>query len=342
MEKSFLEIVLFGDSMTWSPGVPIGQRYSDHLEQKLSKILGEEWIVDVAACGDGGNTAQEGFERIQRDCISYQPNIVVVSFGANDSIRAPDREQFKTYYRKIINTIRENATKHIILETIPTLDQEWHSQRNNPKAIFYGGLENYVEFFSHSFIRELAKQEKLILHDRFKIYHSEIEKDSSARERLIQKDGVHLTENGNEFFAESLSKLMAEIVPEIHHHPSNPETWLEKAKLNPVYIDCCSNLESGGLKEYLSENPALKRLMLQQTHSFLKRAFAFSSNEKQQEEIKKIECFTSALMATERFFNSEDKKVKEKNRQFLESCLEKIPEDTLAKKLFEYIFQFKI
>ncbi len=199
MSKNFLQIILFGDSMSWSPGVAIGKRYSDFIEEKLTQHLGENWIVDVAACGDGGNTAQEGFERLERDCISYQPHIVVLSFGSNDSIRAPDREQFKSFYRKIINGIKENATRHIIVETIPALDEEWHSQRNNPKALFYGGLENYVEFFSHSFIREIAKTENLTLYDRFKIYHQEIEKNPDMRERLIQKDGVHLTEEGNHF-----------------------------------------------------------------------------------------------------------------------------------------------
>ncbi|HPP78777.1 4Fe-4S dicluster domain-containing protein, partial [Methanospirillum sp.] len=82
--------------------------------------------------------------------------------GANDSVRAPSKQQFMECYRKIINTIKHSATNHIILETTPTLDQQWHSQKNNPSAIFYGGLENYLEFFSHSFIRETAKLEDLI------------------------------------------------------------------------------------------------------------------------------------------------------------------------------------
>ncbi|MCM8788348.1 MAG: GDSL-type esterase/lipase family protein, partial [Candidatus Omnitrophica bacterium] len=164
MTKNFLEVVLFGASMAWSPNAAIGERYADFIEGKLSSALGESWIVDVAACGDGGNTAQEGFERIERDCLSYQPLIVVLSFGANDSIRAPDREQFKLFYRKIINHIKQNATEHIILETIPTLDQKLHSQRNNPLALFYGGLESYVEFFSHFFIREIGKNEKIPVH----------------------------------------------------------------------------------------------------------------------------------------------------------------------------------
>ncbi|MCM8821713.1 MAG: SGNH/GDSL hydrolase family protein [Candidatus Omnitrophica bacterium] len=338
MTKNFLEIVLFGDSMAWSPGVAVGKRYADFIEEKISSALGENWIVDVAACGDGGNTAQEGFERLERDCISYQPHIVALSFGANDSIRAPDREQFKFFYRKIINHIKQNATEHIILETIPTLDPKLHSQRNNPLALFYGGLEAYVEFFSHSFIRETGKNENILVHDRFKIYHQEIEKEPELREKWIQKDGVHLTEQGNEFFAHSLVSIILPIVPQIHQVFVNAENFLQQAQLNPIYIDCLSALKTGNLKEYLSQSQNLKRLMLQKSRSFSRRAIAFSDNEKVRNEAMIVECFACGFMAAEKIFNTQEKVIIEKSRQWAILQLEKISDDAAAKKLIEYLF----
>jgi len=328
MAKNFLQIVLFGDSMTWSPGVPVGARYVDFIEEKLLNFYGNEWIIDVAACGDGGNTAEEGFARIQRDCISYQPHIVVIHFGANDCIRAPDRENFKSYYRKILKEIKNNATKYMILETIPTLDEQWHSQRNNPKALFYGGLENYLEFFSHSFIRETAENENLPLHDRFKIYHKSIQDDPSLREKLIQKDGVHLTEQGNKFFAETLVSIIQDIVPQINQFPGNPEIWLEQAELNPVYIDCLQKIENASLKEYLTETPNLKRLMIQKTRSFSKRAMAFADDEETKNRAIVVESLASGLMAAERIFNNPDNiELKEKSRNWAISHLAKISEN---------------
>lgn len=322
--------------MSWSPGVAIGERYSDFIEQKLTEHLGENWIVDVAACGDGGNTAQEGFERLERDCISYQPHIVVLCFGANDSIRAPDREQFKLFYRKIIDSIREKATKHIILETIPTLDEKLHSQRNNPKALFYGGLENYVEFFSHSFIREIAQRENLILYDRFKIYHQEIEKNPQTRERLIQKDGVHLTEQGNEFFAQALVPLIIPIIPQIHQFQINSVKYLEQAQLNPVYLECIQSLKTENLKEYLTESQNLKRLMLQKTRSFARRAMAMSDEEKIINEAKTIEALACGFMAAEKIFNSQDKKIADKSKNWAINYLQKVSFHPGVKKFFEY------
>ncbi|MCX7704700.1 MAG: SGNH/GDSL hydrolase family protein [bacterium] len=333
MSKNFLQVVLFGDSMSWSPGVAMGERYADFIEEKLSNKFGENWIVDVAACGDGGNTAQEGFGRLERDCISYQPHIVVLSFGANDSIRAPDREQFKTFYRKIINEIKQNATKHIILETIPTLDQNRHSQKDNPKALFYGGLENYLEFFSHSFIREVAKNEDLILYDRFKIYHQEIEKNPSLREKLIQKDGVHLTKEGNEFFAQHLIKLIIEMAPQIYQISHNPQVWLENAKLNPVYIECCNQIEKGDLKQYLSEAPSLKRLMLQKARSFSKRARALSNEKYVQDKALNIEYLASIFATIEKIVNTEDPEIKEKSKEWAISYLKQLPENRNLQKL---------
>ncbi len=336
MEKNFLQVVLFGDSMSWSPGVAMGERYSDFLEEKLNSIHGENRIIDVAACGDGGNTAREGFERLQRDCLSYRPDIVVLSFGANDCIRAPDRDQFKTYYRKIINEIKQNTTSRIILETIPTLDQQWHSQRDNPKALFYGGLENYVEFFSHSFIREVSKIENLTLFDRFNIYHQEILKNPQSRESLIQRDGVHLTPEGNKFFAEYLAGLISELMPEVNQIPIEPEAWLENAMLNPIYLECCWHLEKGTLREYLLENANLKRLMLQKTRSFSKRA-RLSQKKQLQEKGLCVECLASGFAATERFLNTEDKKTKEKNKKLAADYLNMIPDNELAGKLIEFM-----
>lgn len=341
MSKNFLEVVLFGDSMSWSPGVAMGERYADFIEEKLTEQMGKNWIVDVAACGDGGNTAQEGFERLERDCLSYQPHIVVISFGANDSIRAPDREQFKLFYRKIISGIKKNSTKYIILETIPTLDEQWHSQRNNPKVLFYGGLENYVEFFSHTFIRETGKTENLIVHDRFKIYHQEVVKKPGMRENLIQKDGVHLTKEGNEFFAQSLVPLITSFIPGIYQVHTNAEEYLEQAQLNPVYTECVQLLKAGNLKEYLTDAQNFKRLMLQKTRSFSKKTMAISDKEKIKNEAVIIEGLTCGFMAAEKIFNSQDKIIIEKNRQWAILHLTKILSE-ISTKLMESLEKWDV
>lgn len=341
IEKKFLQIVLFGDSMSWSPGVPIGERYADFLEENLKEILNENYCIDVAACGDGGNTAAEGFERLQRDCLSYQAHIVVLSFGANDSIRAPDREQFKTYYKKIINSIRQNLTRYIILETVPAVDQEWHSQRDNPKAVFYGGLEKYIEFFSHSFIREIAKLENLILYDRFNIYHQEISKNPELREQWLQKDGIHLTGAGNKFFAQRLASIISPLVPEIPQVQINSERWLEEARLNPVYIECYRALVNNNLKEYLTQSQNLKRLMLQKARSFSRRAKAYADKENLRIEAEILECLSSGFMAAEKILNTQDTTIKEKSKKWAESYLKKIPDNTAAKKLLEFLTKYQ-
>ncbi|HQL64499.1 MAG TPA: SGNH/GDSL hydrolase family protein [Candidatus Ratteibacteria bacterium] len=333
--KNFLQVVVFGDSLTWSPGVAMGERYADFLEKNLQDMCTDQWYCDVAACGDGGNTAEEGLSRIQRDCLSYNPHIVVLNFGANDSVRAPSKQQFMECYRKIINTIKHSATNHIILETTPTLDQQWHSQKNNPSAIFYGGLENYLEFFSHSFIRETAKLEDLILYDRFSLYHQKISEQPCLREKWIQKDGVHLTGEGNRFFAEGLASIIKTIIPEVHLVQTNPETWLEDALLNPVYIECCESLQTGRLKEYFSEPQGLKRLMLQKTRSFSRRAMAFADNEELQNKAYTAYCLASGFMAAERIYTSQDKEISEKSVRWAMSYLKNIPENNLIQKLIE-------
>jgi len=54
MTRKYLQVVLLGDSWTWSARTPYGRRYADFLELELQIIMGDQWVVDVAACGDGG------------------------------------------------------------------------------------------------------------------------------------------------------------------------------------------------------------------------------------------------------------------------------------------------
>ncbi len=83
---------------------------------------------------------------------------------------------------------------------------------------------------------------------------------------------------------------------------TDAEKYLEQAQLNPVYIECIQSLRKGNLKEYLTETPNLKRLMLQKTRSFSRRAMAISDNEKITGEVRIVEGLACGFMAAEKNF----------------------------------------
>ena len=316
MGGKFVQIVMFGDSMTWSSRAPYGKRYADYLECNIQNHLEQEWVVDVAVCGNGGNTAAEGLERIDRDVIEYSPDIVIVNFGGNDAIRAPSKNAFETSYRNVLDIIKGKTSAAIILETIPTLDEQWHSHRDNENAVKYGGIENYLEYFSHSYIREMAKEYNVPLHDRFKIYHQALGKDRSIREACIRTDGVHLTCEGNRYFAEILTRIAIDFLPKLQKKvPGDPPSWLTKALANPAYQSCSKAFEDDKLKQVLLAGDDIPhRLLLQQCRSFSRRAMTCSDDIKDTEKAADTQLLATGFLAALRIIN-------QKNPEVTEGCI---------------------
>jgi len=303
MTRQFLEIVLLGDSVSWSNQLPYGQRYADFIEAELQERFGETTLVDVAACGDGGNTAEEGLARIERDCIAYSPHAVVISFGTNDACRGLSRDRFMRSYRTLVEKAARDTGALVVLETLPTLDEERHSFRNSPQAFMYGGLEKYLEQYSHSHVREISRTHKLPLHERFAIYHQEKKADPAAGGRLILPDGAHFTREGNRFFAHTLVDLLYPVLSKNEpRRSSDAAHWLDRAGTNVVYLEACAALETGKLAGMMTNQMLPVRLMLQQCRSFARRAYAYAEDPKMAGETLAVERLATGFLAAQRAY----------------------------------------
>ncbi|MBT3376326.1 MAG: hypothetical protein HN742_07035 [Lentisphaerae bacterium] len=302
-KRRYIQAVAFGDSLTWSMRAPYGERYADHIEAELAERLGPDICVDVAACGAGGNTAREALPRVQRDLIDYAPDLVILNLGANDSGREK-KEVFERSYRAILERLRTETDALVVCETIPVLDEEWHLYRDRGFARKAGGLNRYLEAFSHSFIRRVAKEHSSLVHDRFSIYHDALREAPSLRSRLIRRDGVHLTEEGNAYFAKTLADLVRDRVLERQRRePANSEEWLGRAEKNATLQRVLAASSSGpALRAALLKNEHVVRLELQQARSHARRA-ACSNAPDLRTTAARIEALAAAFMATQRMLN---------------------------------------
>ncbi len=299
-KKQYLQIVLLGDSVTWSARAPYGRRYADCLETAVQKRCGADWVVDVAACGAGGNTAEQGFARLQQDCIAYDPDIVVINFGANDSFRGFTPASFEKVYGKLVDTVGRETKARIVLETIPTICQKRHPKRDHELAIKHGGLENYIELF-HAVIRATAKANGLPLHDRFAIFHERLAKDASVNELLIRGDGVHFTLAGNELFGQSLADIIVPLIPKDRSRAGqNAAAWLKKAEANSALQECRAALEAGTLGKLLTQRTTPRRLLLQQCRSFARRAATIAGSSTLAQRALATERLAAGLLALQR------------------------------------------
>lgn len=107
-------IVCFGDSLTYGCGVASNINYADRLERFLPQYYPAiAW--QVINSGVNGDTTREARARLQKDVLRYNPNIVFILFGSNDSslidaqFRSPD--EFSQNITFIIEKIKAHNNR---------------------------------------------------------------------------------------------------------------------------------------------------------------------------------------------------------------------------------------
>jgi acyl-CoA thioesterase I len=314
--RPYLQVVLFGDSLSWSARAAYGQRYGDYLEAQLQRQAGADCVVDVAVCGDGGNTVGEGLQRLERDCLAYRPDIVVLSFGGNDSLRST-RTAFMRDYPALIETLKARTGARLIMESAVTRDYVWLDASNVTVRASIG---------------ELAGRYGVPYHDRCALFRQELARDPARSGALIRGDGVHLTIAGNRYYAGTLADLMAPLPSPPPSAAGEAEACLRRAESNAVFRSCCSALQ-GGLP--LRQAP-LERLPLQQCRSLARRAGTLAADADVVRRALVVERLAAGCLAAERVvhrFPDADPACARDSVAWAASLLETVKSEPLAETL---------
>lgn len=121
-EKDSVLIVAFGDSVTqgWTclhTRDPQGV-YHNQLKQLLENRYSDV-TVNMINSGVGGNQASDGLVRIDKDVIRFSPDLVLIEFGLNDSVKngLAGMKSFKQTMTAIIKRIQQQTDADIVLLT---------------------------------------------------------------------------------------------------------------------------------------------------------------------------------------------------------------------------------
>ncbi len=200
------KIVAFGDSITVASAQSPEKKWCAILEKQLRNA---GTICEVINVGVGGNTSREGLARFEKDVLSHHPDMVLIEFGGNDATndlsRRVELKEFVENYDHFIAELRKINAEAVLL-TFPPVINEWHSNGNNSFFDKWGGLDGYVEEY-RSAVRNYAWKHDLKLADIDKAFRKAFE--SQERGSLILKDGVHLTDEGNEVVAKVVSEVIS-------------------------------------------------------------------------------------------------------------------------------------
>jgi len=145
-----------------------------------------EWVghhVTMINQGIGGETAEDLLKRIDRDVISFKPNLVIITIGGNDTWKGYTIEDYKKYLTEIVNIVRAN-------DAIPVLQTYYCLLYNKMPEI----LKKYPQFVEVN--RKLSQEFKIPLIDQY-LYFSPFYENDPENYSKIMLDGLHVNQIGN-------------------------------------------------------------------------------------------------------------------------------------------------
>jgi len=195
-------VVMLGDSTT-DRGMPT------FVKKQLDKLITSDLHrPKVINAGKGGDNATSALDRLQKDVLAHNPDIVTVSFGLNDTGgRKP--EKFKESLKQIVKTLKD-ADIEVILMTSTPFNNDRHGWSKQFQDL--GGLDEYMDREFCQKMRSLADGNEVLLCDLHTIFKNKFKQDSDLINKVISTDGVHLTAEGYILVAEHVAPVIHKLL----------------------------------------------------------------------------------------------------------------------------------
>lgn len=151
----------------------------------LSSSL-REWIGRQVTCinqGINGETVVDLVIRLERDILSFHPNVVIITIGGNDTWKKIEIEEYIKNLSNIIERVQE-------IGAIPILQTYYCLLYDKMDEIFQN-FPDYVEVN-----RKLALEKNIPILDQYKYFRPYYEQDSENYSKLML-DGLHVNPLGN-------------------------------------------------------------------------------------------------------------------------------------------------
>lgn len=191
------KIVFLGDSITESGIQPEG--YVTQIQAALS-LRHPDRALEIVGKGISGNRVPDLLERLQRDVLDLNPDLVVIYIGINDvwhslEDRGTPIEEFESGLKAIIESIQNSGAK-VLLCTPSVIGEK--TDGSNPLDEM---LDQYAEIS-----RKLAALTGFPLIDLREMFLQDLKILNLKNESqgIFTSDGVHLNEAGNEFVQECM------------------------------------------------------------------------------------------------------------------------------------------
>ncbi|MDD6032585.1 MAG: SGNH/GDSL hydrolase family protein [Oscillospiraceae bacterium] len=161
-----------------------------HLLHKLIKERFPFAVTNVIVTAIGGENAEGGAERFEKDVLSHKPDVVTIDYSLNDRSIGLDRAR-SAWESMIQAALGQNI--RVILCT-PTWDNSWYRQD-----------EAWQQLVQHARqVRELADRYEVALADTFRAFERNISEPADLVRYLSHVN--HPTEAGHQLAAQEIAK----------------------------------------------------------------------------------------------------------------------------------------
>ncbi len=173
-------IVCFGDSLTAGYGADEGESYPDYLQKDLNK---DGYRYRVVNEGVSGNTTKDGVDRLA-GVVAMKPAVVVLEFGGNDGLRGFKVGTTRANLSEMIARLKVSGAKVIVAGI--TLPPDYGS--------------DYVKEFTGNYPALGKKFDVPVI--------PFILQDVYGVQGMMQADGIHATDKGNEVVAQNVLSVV--------------------------------------------------------------------------------------------------------------------------------------
>ena len=190
-------ILVFGDSLSASYGVPQGQGWVALLEAKLAQKQSSKTTYKVVNASISGETTSGGLARFGAALATNKPNIVILELGANDGLRGLPITEMQANLNQMIVQAKATKTKVLLI-----------GMKIPPNY----GLK-YSKNFSAMYTR-LAKQHNIALVPF-------LLESVAGKLELIQADGLHPTATAQARLLENVWKILERVLSEMLNYKAS-------------------------------------------------------------------------------------------------------------------------
>ena len=155
-----------------------------------------EWIgrhITTINSGIGGETSKDLLKRINRDVLSFNPDLVIITIGGNDAWKGLTFQEYQSFLTQAVEKINE-------IKAIPVLQTYY--------CLLYNQMDKVFQRFPQivEVNRNLSNELKIPLIDQYKYFSPFYENDPNTYSDLML-DGLHVNPIGNAIMGIIASRL---------------------------------------------------------------------------------------------------------------------------------------